>query len=80
MGVTGAAGFAFAAYYQFRGVRKDTVKEGWVTGITWYVELILLDLLFLVALFGMTLADYSHLLLSYLTSLILSVAIGYIKR
>ncbi|MCX6709875.1 MAG: hypothetical protein NTV63_02890 [Candidatus Woesearchaeota archaeon] len=80
MGVTGAIGFAIAAYYQFRNVRKDAVKEGWTAGITWYVELMLLDLIFLVGLFGMTLADYYHLILTYLTPLILSVAIGYIKK
>jgi hypothetical protein len=80
MGVTGAIGFAIAAYYQFKDVRKDTVKEGWMTGIIWYVELILLDLIFLVGLFGMALPDYFHLLLTYLTPLILCVAVGYIKK
>ena len=80
MGVTGAIGFVIAAYYQFKDVKKDTVKEGWMTGITWYIELVLLDLIVLVMLMGMTLPDYYHLLLSYINPLILAVAIGYIKR
>jgi hypothetical protein len=80
MSVTGAIGFAIAAYYQFKDVRKNAIKEAWTTGITWYVELILLDLIFLVGLFGMTFANYSHLLLTYFTPLILSVAIGYLKK
>jgi len=80
MGVTGGIGFAIAAYYQFRNVHKDTVKEGWITGITWYIELILLDLIFLVGLMGMALPNYYHLLLGYLSPLILAVTIGYIKK
>jgi hypothetical protein len=80
MGVTGAIGFAIAAYYQFKDIHKDTVKEGWIIGITWYVELILLDLIVLVGLMGMTMTDYYHLLLTYITPLILTVAIGYIKK
>ena len=80
MGVTGAIAFSIAAYYQFKDVRKETVREGWFTGVTWYLELILLDLLFLVGLLGMTMTAYYHLLLAYLTPLILCVAIGHIKR
>ena len=80
MGATGALGFAIAAYYQFKDVKKGTVKEGWTTGITWYIELVLLDLIFLVGLFGMTMTAYYHLLLSYINPFILAVAIGYIKK
>jgi hypothetical protein len=80
MAVTGAIGFAVAAYYQFKNVHKDTVKEGWITGLTWYIECSLLDLLVLVCLFGMTFSSYSHLLLSYATPLILAVMIGYVKK
>jgi hypothetical protein len=80
MGVTGAIGFAIAAYYQFKNVKKDVVKEGWITGITWYIELILLDFIFLVVLFGMTMTDYYPLLFTYLNPLILAVTIGYIKK
>ncbi len=80
MGVTGAIGFSIAAYYQFKNVQRDSIKEGWITGIIWYVELILLDLIFLVGLFGMTMTAYYHLLLTYLNPLILCVAIGYIKK
>lgn len=80
MSVTGAIGLAIGAYYYFKNIRKDTVKEGWITGITWYVELALLDLIFLVLLFGMTFADYSHLLLTYASPLVITIAIGYIKK
>jgi hypothetical protein len=80
MSVTGAIGFSIAAYYQFKDADRDAVKRGWTTGIIWYVELILLDLVFLVGLLGMTMTAYYHLLLTYLTPLILCVMIGYIKK
>jgi hypothetical protein len=80
MSVTGAIGFSIAAYYQFKDRTKGTVKEGWTTGIIWYLELITLDLIFLVGLFGMALTDYYHLLLTYASPLIFCVAIGYIRR
>jgi hypothetical protein len=80
MSVTGAIAFVIAAYHKFKDVHKNVVKEAWMTGIIWYIELITLDLIFLVGLFGMTLASYSHLLLSYVTPLILCVSIGYIKK
>jgi len=80
MGFTGAIGLAIAAFYQFKDVHKDTVREGWKTGITWYIEMILLDLIFLVVLFGMTMTDYYHLLLTYLTPFVICVTIGYVKK
>lgn len=80
MSFAGAIGFAIAAYFQFKDVRSDSVRKGWLTGMTWYIELVLLDLIFLVGLFGMTMTDYYHLLLTYLTPLILCVVIGHIKK
>lgn len=80
MGVTGAIGFSIAAYYQFRDIKADVLKESWKIGIIWYLELIALDYIFLVLLFGMSNSSYSHLLLTYLGPLILCIAIGYIKK
>jgi hypothetical protein len=80
MSFTGAIGFVIAAYYQFRDFKGNSIREGWIVGITWYVELVLLDLIVLVGILGMTMTSYYHLLLTYLTPLILCVAIGYIKR
>lgn len=80
MGFTGALSFAIASYYEFKDVHKGAVKAGYIAGITWYLELITLDLIFLVGLFGMTLADYSHLLMTYLNPLVLCILIGYLKK
>jgi len=80
MSATGAIALLIAGYYQFKDVKKDTVKFGWTTAAIWYVELLLLDLIFLVGLFKMSFADYSHLFLSYLTPAILCILIGYVKK
>lgn len=80
MSVAAALGFAVAAYLQFRNARKDTVRQGWLTGITWYIELSALDLIILVGLFGMAMTDYYHLLVTYLAPMILCIAVGYIKK
>jgi len=79
MSLTGILGFSIAAYYQFKD-NKNPIKNGWITGITWYLELILLDFIFLVLLFNMSLSSYSHLLMTYLTPLVLCVLIGYLKK
>ncbi len=80
MAFTWALGFAIAAYFYFKEDSDDSVKDGWITGVTWYVELLLLDLLFLVGIFGMSIAQFYPMLLTYLNGLVISVAIGYIKR
>jgi hypothetical protein len=79
MGFTGVVAFSIAAYYHFKNA-KNPIKDGWTAGITWYIELILLDLVFLVGVFGMTMTSYYHLLLAYLTPGVLAVVIGYIKK
>jgi hypothetical protein len=80
MGVTGAIGFSIAAYYHFKDNKGNSVKDGWTTGVIWYIELILLDLIVLVGILGMTMTSYYHLLLAYLNPLIVCIAIGYIKK
>lgn len=80
MGFTGSVGFAIAACIYFSKIKKDTVKEGWTTGITWYIELLILDYIVLVFAFGMAFADYASMFLSYLSIVALSAAVGYIKK
>ena len=78
--ITGAIGFAIAACLYFRNVQDSPVKEATVTGVVWYVEMLILDLIVLVMLFGMTFSDYSHLILSYLNVLVLSILVGYVIK
>lgn len=80
MAVAWAVGFAVAACVYFRGMHADTVAQGWSTGIVWYAELLVLDLVFLVGVFKMPLTGYYHLPVVYLNTLIMTVVIGYIKK
>lgn len=80
MGFTGSVGFAIAACIYFTKLKKNTIREGWVTGITWYVQLLILDYLVLVLAFGMTFTEYASMFLTYLSVLALSILIGYVKR
>lgn len=80
MAITWAIGFAIAAGVYFKDIRKDPVREGWITGITWYIQLLIIDLIVLVGLFGMGIGDWYPMLLTYINSVALCVAIGYIKK
>jgi len=74
-----AIGFVIAAFLYFRDVKEGIVKDGWITGITWFIELLILDFLVLVLLFGMTIPEYLPMIITYLNALILSVGIGYLR-
>ncbi len=75
-----AIGFSIAAILWFKDVKKDSVRQGWLTGVIWYVELLILDLIVLVGLFGMSWPDYYVMLLTYLNVIVLGGAIGYIIK
>jgi len=80
MAFSGAIGFAIGAVSYFKDIKTDAVKESWIVGVIWYLELCALDLIVLVGAFGMSLSMYVHLLLTYLNTLILTVTVGYIKK
>ena len=80
MGFCWTMGFAAALYIYFRKMKKNTVKEGWVTGIVWYVELIALDLIVLAGLFGMALSEIYPMLLTYLNAVLITASVGYILK
>ncbi|MBS3116692.1 hypothetical protein J4421_03795 [Candidatus Woesearchaeota archaeon] len=80
MSFTWAIGFVIAAFFWFKNIEQDAVKEGLTTGITWYLEAVILDLIVLVGAFGMTITDFYPLLLTYLGTVVMSVGIGYIIR
>ncbi len=78
---TWAIGFSIAAYFVFRDVKKKgAIKECLSTGIFWYVEMVVLDIIFLIWVFNMAWADYLPMLLTYLHVVFISTAIGYLKQ
>ena len=81
MAFTWSIGFGIAAYNYFRKVsKKEAVKEGWTTGITWFLELVILDFLVLVGLLGMAMADLYPIAVTYLGTMVTSIVIGNIKK
>ncbi len=80
MAFTWALGFAIAAYLYFKDIKTNTIKEGIITGIIWYIQALFLDFIFLVTLFGMLLSDFYPMLLTYANALMLCIAIGLIKK
>ena len=81
MAFFGTLGFAIGAYYAFKDLpKKDLVRCGWGTGIVWYLELLLLDLLVLVVGFGMSWAEYYPMLITFLNVIPLTVVIGHLMK
>ena len=78
MGFLGAISLAIAVYYFFKVQQPKTCVIG--TGFFWYIELLILDAIFLVGLFGMTWPDYAHLTLTYLNVPVLMLLIANIKK
>lgn len=79
MAVCWAVAFAIAICVYFRSKLKDPVRDGWIVGISWFIVLLILDLIVLVAAFGMDIADYLRMFINYLATLIITVAVGYVK-
>lgn len=79
MALCWAVGFVIALKLYFKNLkRRGARKDGLVTGVIWYVELILLDLIVLVGLFGMALTDFYPMLLTYLNTFLITAAVGCI--
>ena len=71
---------SIAAFLHFRDVRTKSVEEGWKTGIIWFAELAVIDLIVLVGLFGYEMSAYFSILTSYLGVIAVSVMAGYLKK
>jgi hypothetical protein len=78
MAVLGAIGLAIAAFLFLKVKQPKECVIG--TGVLWYLESLLLDALFLVVLFGMTWAEYSHLFVTYLTIPVFMILIANVKK
>jgi len=75
--VVGSFSAAFLLVSYFKKIDAGYFKEGIIVGLTWFGINILLDLLVLVPMSGMSIADYfSHIGLSYLAIPAMSIAVG----
>ena len=75
-----AVGLAIALVFHFKDVKTKTFEEGWKTGVTWFIQLAILDFLVLVNLFGMETTRYFQILLAYLGVVAITAAVGYVKK
>lgn len=71
-------GIAISSYVYFKDKIKNPCREGWIIGSSWYSICIIIDLIFLVGIFNMTLSNFYPMFLSYTVVLIIPGAIGEI--
>ena len=73
-----AIGLALALFLVYRDKGQDYKRTAWNAGITWYVILLLADLIVLVGLLGVKLDLWFPLIITYFTVLVIPVVVGYI--
>jgi uncharacterized membrane protein YpjA len=75
--VVGSFSAAFLLVSYFKKINSYYFKEGINVGLTWFGINILLDLLVLIPMSGMSIADYfTHIGISYLAIPAMSIAVG----
>ncbi len=75
--VVGSISAAFLLISYFKKINVDYFKEGIIVGLTWFGINILLDLLILIPMSGMSIADYfTQIGLRYLAIPAMSIAVG----
>ena len=75
--VVGSFSAAFLLVTYFKKINTDYFKEGFIVGLSWFGINILLDLLVLIPMSGMSIADYfTKIGIGYLAIPAMSVAVG----
>jgi hypothetical protein len=75
--VVGSVTAAFLMISYFKAINADYFKEGVVLGLTWFGMNILLDLVILVAMFGMPAGDYfTQIGLRYVVIPVMCITVG----
>jgi hypothetical protein len=75
--VVGSVTAAFLMISYFKAINADYLKEGVVLGLTWFGMNILLDLVILVAMFGMPAGDYfTRIGLRYVVIPVMCITVG----
>lgn len=79
--IVGTASGVWFYYLYFNKISEDFVKNGFITGVIWFLMNISLDLIFLVALFQSPLLEWIFGIgLRYLNLLIIGIGIGFILK
>ena len=75
--IVGSFSAAFLLVSYFKKIKADYFKEGIIVGLTWFGINIIMDLLILVPMSGMSIADYFiQIGMSYLAIPAMSIAVG----
>ena len=75
--VVGSFSAAFLLVSYFKKIKADYFKEGIIAGLTWFGINIILDLLILIPMSGMSIADYfTQIGIRYLAIPAMSIAVG----
>ena len=75
--VVGAISGAFLLISYFKKISNSYLREGIIVGLTWFSINILLDLLVLIPMSGMSVADYfTHIGLRYRVMPVMSITVG----
>jgi len=75
--VVGSVSGAVLLVYYFKKVHMDYFKEGIILGVVWFGINILLDLMVLVSIFGMPIADYfTRIGIGYFVIPVMCITVG----
>ena len=73
-----AIGLALALFLVYRGKGQDYKRTAWEAGITWYVIILLMDLIALIGLLGLELELWFPLILIDSSVAIIPIVVGYL--
>jgi uncharacterized membrane protein YpjA len=77
--VVGSISVAFLLVFYFKHIMTNYVKEGIIVGIVWFAVNILLDIIILIPMTGMSIADYfPQIGLRYLVMPVMSIVVGVV--
>ena len=71
-------GLALALFLVYRDKGQDYKRTAWKAGITWYVTLLLMDLVVLIGLLGLELKLWFVLIFTYFVVAIITIVTGYL--
>ena len=71
-------GLALALFLVYRDGGQNYKRTAWEAGISWYVIILLMDLIVVVGLFGVKLMFWFPLILSDFMVLVIPIVVGYL--
>ena len=71
-------GLALALFLIYKNKEQNYKRTAWEAGISWYVILLLMDLIVLIGLLGLELELWFPLILLHFNVLIIPVVVGYL--